>query len=56
MMYVAADAQEIIRSELRVLRGKGAAKSSDADQVCTHHAFLGYPGHFSRLQLFYKLR
>ena len=28
MMYVAADAQEIIRSELRESPGKGAAKSS----------------------------
>ena len=53
MMYVAANAQEIIRSELRVSQGKGAAKSSDADQVCTHHAFLAHPGLSSRFQLFY---
>ena len=55
MMYVAVDAQEIIRSELLVPWGKGAAKSSDAGQVCTHHAFLAHQGLSSRLQLFYAL-
>ena len=33
-MYVAADAQEIIRSELLEPLGKGAANSSDDGQVC----------------------
>ena len=54
-MYVAANAQEIMRSELLESRGKGAAKSSDAGQVCTHHAFLADLGVSRCLQLFYAL-
>ena len=50
MMYVAADAQEITRSELLESRGKGAAKLSDAGQVCTHHSLIAHLGVSSRLQ------